>query len=49
LGRLQQAKDFESIYLPDLWIESPKRRLHVALDGEVENMSPPLHYESVPQ
>jgi len=48
-GRLEQAKDFESIYLPQLWIETPKRRLHVALDGEVENMSPPLHYESVPQ
>jgi len=49
LGRLEQAKDFESIYLPDLWIESPKRRLHVALDGEVENLSPPLHFESLPQ
>jgi YegS/Rv2252/BmrU family lipid kinase len=48
-GRLEQAKDFESIYLPQLWIETGKRRLHVALDGEVENMSPPLHYESVPQ
>jgi diacylglycerol kinase family enzyme len=48
-GRLEQAKDFESIYLPELWIETGKRRLHVALDGEVENMSPPLHYESVPQ
>jgi diacylglycerol kinase family enzyme len=48
-GRLEQAKDFESVYLPDLWIESPKRRLHIALDGEVEYLSPPLHYESVPK
>ncbi|HEV8292986.1 MAG TPA: diacylglycerol kinase family protein [Tepidisphaeraceae bacterium] len=48
-GRLEQAKDFESIYLPDLWIETGKRRLHVSLDGEVENISPPLHYQSVPQ
>src|SRR3954468_24894388 len=47
-GRLEQAKDFESIYLPELWIETGKRRLHVALDGEVENMSPPLHYQSMP-
>jgi YegS/Rv2252/BmrU family lipid kinase len=47
-GRLEQAKDFESIYLPELWIETGKRRLHVALDGEVENLSPPLHYRSVP-
>jgi diacylglycerol kinase family enzyme len=48
-GRLQQAKDFESIHLPELWIETGKRRLHVALDGEVDIMSPPLHYQSVPQ
>ena len=47
-GRLNQAKDFDSIYLKELWIETGKRRLHVALDGEVENMSPPLHYRSVP-
>jgi len=47
-GRLSQAKDFESIYLNELWIETGKRRLHVALDGEVENMSPPLHYQSLP-
>lgn len=48
-GRLEQAQDFESIHLPELWIETGKRRLHVALDGEVENLSPPLHYQSVPQ
>jgi len=47
-GRLEQARDFDSIYLPELWIETGKRRLHVALDGEVENLSPPLHYRSVP-
>lgn len=47
-GRLEQAKDFESVYLPELWIETGKRRLHIALDGEVENMSPPLHYRSLP-
>ncbi|HEV8607562.1 MAG TPA: diacylglycerol kinase family protein [Tepidisphaeraceae bacterium] len=47
-GRLDQAKDFDSLYLNELWIETGKRRLHVALDGEVENMSPPLHYQSVP-
>jgi diacylglycerol kinase family enzyme len=47
-GRLDQAKDFESVYLNEFWIETGKRRLHVALDGEVENISPPLHYQSVP-
>lgn len=48
-GRLEQAKDFDSIFLPELWIETGKRRVHVALDGEVENLSPPLHYQSIPQ
>jgi diacylglycerol kinase family enzyme len=49
IGRLDQAKDFDSLYLKELWIETGKRRLHVALDGELENMSPPLHYQSVPK
>ncbi len=48
LGRLNQAKDFEEFYLNELWIETGKRRLHVALDGEVETMFPPLHYQSLP-
>jgi diacylglycerol kinase family enzyme len=47
-GRLDQAKDFDSIYVSELWIETGKRRLHVAMDGEVENIAPPLHYRSTP-
>jgi diacylglycerol kinase family enzyme len=48
IGRLDQAKDFESALLAELWVETGKRHLHVALDGEVETMTPPLHYRSVP-
>lgn len=44
IGRLDQAKDFEAACLPEVWIETGKRRLHVAADGEVVMMQPPLHY-----
>lgn len=43
-GQLEQAKDFEFACLPELWIETGKRRLQVAMDGEVTVMKPPLHY-----
>jgi diacylglycerol kinase family enzyme len=49
VGRLDQAKDFESACLPELWIETGKRRLHVAADGEVIVVQPPLHYLIRPQ
>lgn len=48
IGRLNQAKDFDATCLPELYVESPKSRLHVALDGEVRVLSPPLHYRSLP-
>jgi diacylglycerol kinase family enzyme len=48
IGRLDQARDFESALLPELWVETGKRHLYVALDGEVEMMKPPLHYRSAP-
>jgi diacylglycerol kinase family enzyme len=49
VSRLDQAKDFDSALLSELWVETGKRHLHVALDGEVETMKPPLHYRSVPK
>ena len=48
LGRLNQAKDFDASCLPELWVDSGKTRLHVALDGEVRIIQPPLHYRSLP-
>jgi diacylglycerol kinase family enzyme len=44
VGRLEQARDFEVHRLPELRIRSPRRRLHVAVDGEVVSMRPPLRY-----
>jgi diacylglycerol kinase family enzyme len=47
LGTLAQDKDFESTSAGELWIETGRKHLHVALDGEVVDMRPPLHYKSL--
>ena len=47
-GRLEQSKDFESLAVDELWIETPRRALRVALDGEVTRLSPPLHFHVRP-
>ncbi len=44
LGRLEQARDFEMMDVREVWIETPRRDVRVALDGEVTRMTPPLHY-----
>jgi diacylglycerol kinase family enzyme len=48
LGRLKQSRDFELSCQKELWIESRKRALRVALDGEVVSLRPPLHYRTWP-
>jgi diacylglycerol kinase family enzyme len=48
LGRLKQSRDFELSCQKELWIESRKRALHVALDGEIVTLRPPLHYRTWP-
>jgi diacylglycerol kinase family enzyme len=48
-GRLEQAKDFETLYTQELWIETKKKTLRVSRDGEVERMTPPLHYRIRPK
>ena len=45
-GRVNQAKDFEAFCVTEARIDSRKRRLLVACDGEVEWMQTPLHYRS---
>lgn len=49
LGRLQQDRDFETLYPREVWMETRRTRLHVAADGEVMRMNAPLHYEILPQ
>lgn len=48
LGRLEQSKDFESLTATELWIETSKKTLRVAIDGEVIQLMPPLHYRIRP-
>ena len=45
-GRVDQAKDFEAFCVKEAHIETRRRRLLVACDGEVEWMQTPLHYRS---
>jgi diacylglycerol kinase family enzyme len=47
-GRIQKAKDFKIMHTKELWVETPHRRLHVATDGEIIRLAPPLHYRSRP-
>jgi len=43
-GRLRQARDFDSMHAEAITVESRRHRLHVATDGEVMDMEPPLRY-----
>ncbi len=45
-GRVDQAEDFEAFCVKEARIETRKRRLLVACDGEVMWMKTPLHYRS---
>jgi diacylglycerol kinase family enzyme len=44
LGRLQQAEDFETLDVTELAIQTRRRAIRVAADGEVMLMQPPLNY-----
>ena len=48
LGRLDQAADFDAFCVEQAFIESGRRRLLVATDGEVGWMQTPLHYRTRP-
>jgi len=47
-GRLRQAKDFEGINTGEITIQTRKKRLLVAFDGEIATLDTPLHYKVVP-
>jgi diacylglycerol kinase family enzyme len=46
--RLTTDEQFETRCVPELWVESKRRRLRVALDGDLVTLRPPLHYRSRP-
>ena len=48
LGRVRQSGAFEIVSASELWIDTPNRRVRVALDGEMTTMTTPLHYRMCP-
>jgi diacylglycerol kinase family enzyme len=48
LGRLGQERDFDVLTAPGFDIDTHRRHLLVATDGEVTEMSPPLRYRMRP-
>jgi diacylglycerol kinase family enzyme len=48
LGRLEQDKDFEATALKEFWLETGRRAVQVATDGELRRMTPPLHFRTRP-
>ncbi len=48
-GRLRQAKDFEEIDTEEITIQTRKKWLLVAFDGEIATMKTPLSYRIIPK
>ena len=48
VGRLHEAKDFDAVAVKDVLIETRRKRLRVAIDGEVTVMETPLRYRIRP-
>jgi diacylglycerol kinase family enzyme len=48
-ARLREAKDFDSVCAREVWVETRRRHLRVATDGEVCLMPTPLHYRVRPR
>jgi diacylglycerol kinase family enzyme len=48
VGRIQSAQDFTVLRTKGLWVDTPLRSLHVATDGEIITLTPPLRYRSRP-
>lgn len=47
-GGLNQTRDFDSVCAKEIEIDTRRRRLHVATDGEVSIMPTPLRYRVLP-
>jgi YegS/Rv2252/BmrU family lipid kinase len=43
-GHLHQDRDFQSMTAEDIMIDARSSYMHVAIDGEVEELATPLHY-----
>ena len=49
LGRIEQAKDFDTFCVEEATIESRRARLLIAIDGEVSVLKTPLYYRARPR
>lgn len=49
LGDALRAPDLESAEVEELWIHNPRRRIAVAMDGEVLPLRTPLHFRIRPR
>jgi diacylglycerol kinase family enzyme len=49
VGRLRADSDFVEVCTREIWMDTKRRRVRVALDGEVTVLTPPLHYRILPQ
>jgi diacylglycerol kinase family enzyme len=47
-GKLEQARDFDAMRAAEIDVESRRRQLRVATDGEITVMAPPLRYRIRP-
>lgn len=47
-GRLGNERDFDVLHAPEMEIDTRKKRMRVATDGEVTVMNPPLRYRVRP-
>ena len=48
LGTLEQARDFDALTAAAVEVDTRKRTLQVALDGEATRLRPPLRFRSRP-
>ena len=48
-GGLRQWKDFEEVSTNEVTIQTRRKKLDVAFDGEVQRMATPLHYRILPK
>lgn len=48
LGGLRDQKDFDALCSKEIWIETRRENIRVAVDGEVTIMQTPLHYRARP-
>jgi YegS/Rv2252/BmrU family lipid kinase len=47
-AKIQNARDFDVLCAKEIWVETPREKVRVALDGEVTVMDTPLQYRVHP-